>query len=121
MNSSRSVATRPPFSWWGRCGLWRGTWWSGLQRALSWPLCVVAALLKAHKGRSLRSSSKSFMALSSSFGADPGLFLEASDSPRLALLTYRLTEERLTEKVRAAWTLDMVDTPGQSHDLDQRQ
>src|SRR3712207_7432894 len=32
-NSSRSVATRPPFSWWGRCGLWRGTRWSDSPRA----------------------------------------------------------------------------------------
>jgi hypothetical protein len=59
------------------------------------------------KGRSLRSSSKSLMAFWSSFGADPGRFLEASDSPLFAWSTYRLAEERLTEKVRAARALDM--------------
>jgi hypothetical protein len=42
------------------------------------------------------------MALSSSLGADPGLFFGARDSPLLALSAYRLSEERLTEKVRAA-------------------
>jgi hypothetical protein len=47
------------------------------------------------------------MAPSSSFGTDPALFLGAKVSPRRALLTYRLTEERLTEKVRAAWALEV--------------
>src|SRR5215208_8078233 len=43
--------------------------------------------LRVAKGRSLRSSSKSFMAFSSSFGAAPGLFFGASDPPRSALCT----------------------------------
>src|SRR5215211_8336581 len=59
------------------------------------------------KGRSRRSSSSSLLAFSSSFGAAPGRFLGTSDSPLFALSAYRLTEERLTEKVRAAWSLDI--------------
>jgi hypothetical protein len=43
------------------------------------------------------------MAPSSSFGTDPGLYLGARVSPRRAFSTYRLTEERFTEKVRAAF------------------
>jgi hypothetical protein len=43
--------------------------------------------LRVAKGRSFRSSSKSLMAFSSSFGAAPGLFLGASDPPRSALCT----------------------------------
>src|SRR5215212_10165966 len=43
--------------------------------------------LRVAKGRSFRSSSKSFMAFSSSFGAAPGLFFAASDPPRSALCT----------------------------------
>jgi hypothetical protein len=54
------------------------------------------------KGRSPRSSCKSLMAPSSSFAADPGLFFGTKDSPLWAFWMYRLTEERLTEKVRAA-------------------
>jgi hypothetical protein len=38
---------------------------------------------------------------------DPGLFLGANDSPLWAFSRYRLTEERLTEKVRAARALGM--------------
>lgn len=41
----------------------------------------------------MRSSSKSFMALSSSLGADPGFFLGASDPLLSALFMYRLTEK----------------------------
>ena len=63
--------------------------------------------LRVANGRSVRSSWSSFIAFSSSFGADPGLFFGARDSPLWALLTYRLTEERLTEKVRAACALAM--------------
>ena len=36
-----------------------------------------------------------------------GLFFGARDSPLLALSAYRLSEERLTEKARAARALDM--------------
>src|ERR671921_604310 len=39
------------------------------------------------KGRSWRSSSSSFLAFSSSFGRDPGLFFGARGSPCSALLT----------------------------------
>src|SRR5215213_9359112 len=62
------------------------------------------------KGRSFRSSSKSLMALSSSLGADPGLFFGARDSPLWALSAYRLSEERLTEKVLAPepWTCRLL-------------
>ena len=61
--------------------------------------------LRVAKGRSRRSSSRSFIALPSSFGADPSLFFGARGSPRWAFSAYRLTEERLTEKMRAAWAL----------------
>jgi hypothetical protein len=53
------------------------------------------------KGRSLRSTSSSLLERSSSFGFEPGLFLGASEHPSSA----SLTDERLTEKVRAAWLL----------------
>jgi hypothetical protein len=42
------------------------------------------------KGSSSRSSSKSLMALSSGFGADPGLFFGARDSPPLAFVRVSL-------------------------------
>src|SRR5215212_2239800 len=63
--------------------------------------------LRVAKGRSLRFPSSSFIAFWSSFGAEPGLFFGARGSPLRALFTYRLTEERLTRKVRAAWALDI--------------
>jgi hypothetical protein len=42
------------------------------------------------------------LVMASMFAADPGLYFGSKDCPLLALSTYRLTEERLTEKVRAA-------------------
>jgi hypothetical protein len=56
---------------------------------------------------SWRSALRSLLAFSSSFGRDPGLFFGAKDSPWSAFFTERLSEERLTSKVRAAWLLDM--------------
>jgi len=44
-------------------------------------------------------------------GLPPPFFLGASDAPRWAILRYRLTEERLTPKRRAAADLDVVPPP----------
>ncbi len=44
------------------------------------------------------------------FGGLPPPFLGASDAPRWASLRYRLTEERLTPKRRAAADLDVPST-----------
>src|SRR2546423_12407747 len=58
-------------------------------------------------GRCSRSASSSLLAFWSVLGWEPGLFFGASGRPWSAILAYRLTEERLTEKVEAAWLLPM--------------
>src|SRR3954452_20446729 len=58
-------------------------------------------------GRCSRSAYSSLLAFWSVLGWEPGLFFGASGRPWSAILAYRLTEERLTEKVRAAWLLPM--------------
>ena len=51
-------------------------------------------------GRSLRSSSSSFSVARSVFGGLPPPLPGASDAPCSAILTYRLTDERLTAATR---------------------
>src|SRR3954453_22191466 len=53
-------------------------------------------------GRSSTSFSRRARAFSSALRGRPGLFLGVRESPCRTLLAYRLTEERLTSKVRAA-------------------
>src|SRR5215212_11973009 len=58
-------------------------------------------------GRSSTSFSRRARAFSSALRGRPGLFLGVRESPCRTLLAYRLTEERLTSKVRAASALDI--------------
>ena len=58
-------------------------------------------------GRSLTSSSSSFLVVWSALGGLPPPFLGASDVPRSAILVQRLSEERLTPKRRAAADLEI--------------
>ncbi len=108
-NSSRSVAARPPFSWWGRSWLWRDTHGRATHGESRHGLYVVATLLEGEVGASFEIGGKQPHGLLVELreGARP-LLLGARDSPLLALSTYLLTEESETEKeVRAARALGM--------------
>src|SRR4051812_34051724 len=107
-NSSRRVATRPPFSSWGRASLWRGTQSGAAHRDPRYDPYVLATLQEGGEGAfSEVLFEHSLFAFSSSLGAEPGLLFGVSDTPLVAFWTYLLTEERLMEKVRAAWALDI--------------
>src|SRR5215204_4521031 len=84
-NSLRSVATRPLLPG-GADPSYGAAHRGAAYRQPRDSLHVVAALSKGEVERSSRSAARRLLAFSSSFGADPGLFLGASDSPRCALL-----------------------------------
>lgn len=104
-NPSRSVATRPPFSWFDPCELWHGTWGRATHRESRDGFDVLAAVPEGEVGVFSEVIFEQLPRPLVQLRSRSGPLLRGQGFSPLGLVHVAFDEERLTEKVRAAFKL----------------